>query len=421
MAKFTLPYGKSELDFTLPDDRAVDVIRPPETPAASDPIACVKQALQEPVGGLRLEDFREARRAVIAINDKTRPVPHHLLLPPLLEQLESMGLSPESITLLIATGVHPPMPPEEFLQVLPETILSRYPVFCHDGRDESSLVHLGQTQRGTPVWVNRLFYQADLRIVIGNIEPHQFQGFSGGVKSAAIGLAGPATINHNHALMTDPGSRLGEYEHNPARQDVEEIGDKIGVHFALNAILNEDKEIVQVLAGDPRRVMQVGIPLARRVCQVTASQTYSLLIASPGGHPKDINLYQAQKGLYHASLIVRPGGTLILAAACPEGTGSSSYENWVIGKKSYQEVFERFAEEGFRVGPHKAYQIARDASKLKLRFLSEMAPDFARSLLLEPISDLQQAVDEALSQLPSGERIAILPQAVKTIPEVRHE
>jgi nickel-dependent lactate racemase len=185
--------------------------------------------------------------------------------------------------------------------------------------------------------------------------------------------------------------------------------------------LNDHKEIVQVLAGQPRRVMEDGIPLARQTCQVAVPQTYSLLIVSPGGHPKDINLYQAQKGLYHASLMARPAGTLILAAACPEGAGSRSYENWVIGKKSYQEVFERFAAEGFRVGPHKAYQIARDATKVKLRFLSEMAPEFARSLLLEPISDLQEAVDEALAGLPAGERIAILPQAVKTIPEVHNE
>ena len=416
MAKFTLPYGKSELDFTLPDDRAVDVIRPPETPAASDPIACVKQALQESVGGLRLRDFREARRAVIAINDKTRPVPHHLLLPPLLEQLESMGLSPESITLLIATGVHPPMPPEEFLQVLPETILSRYPVFCHDGRDESSLVHLGQTQRGTPVWINRRFAQADLRIVVGNIEPHQFQGFSGGFKTAAIGLAGQETVNHNHAMMTDPNALPCHFEDNPPRQDIEEMGRLIGVHFALNAVVNESKQIVAVLAGDPGQVMRRGIPLARKIYQVQVQAPFDLIIVSPGGHPKDINLYQAQKALAHASPVMNEGGTVILVAACPEGTGSASYERWMEGVTSYEAVFEKFKREGFRVGPHKAYQIARDASRVRVLILAQMPGELTRRLLLNPVASLGEALLIALHDTPPGGRVGVMPAGNSTIP-----
>ena len=179
-------------------------------------------------------------------------------------------------------------------------------------------------KRGTPVWVNRRFVEADLRIVVGNIEPHQFQGFSGGVKSAAIGLAGRETVNHNHAMMTDPLAQLGRYDDNPARQDVEEIGRLIGIHVVLNAILNEKKKIMHVVAGEPAAVMEIGIPLSRKVCQVAIAAPFNLVIASPGGHPKDINVYQTQKALAHANLITRDGGMVILAAACPEGSGSAS-------------------------------------------------------------------------------------------------
>ncbi len=420
MTKYSIPYGKTELTFNLPDDRLVDVIAPPEIPATPDPLAMIAHAMDEPVGGRQLKDFRGVQHAAIAINDKTRPVPHRFLLPPLLERLEACGLKPESIHLIIATGTHPPMPPEEFGLVLPEAILKRYPVSCHDARDNSNLTWFGQTPHGTPVWVNKEFINADLRIVVGNIEPHQFQGFSGGVKSAAIGLAGAATVNHNHALMTNPESRLGEYKSNPARQDVEDIGALIGVHFALNAILNHKKEIVQAVAGEPRLVMQHGIPLARQVCQVTVPGLYDFVIASPGGHPKDINVYQSQKGLYHACLVTRPGGTVILAAACPEGSGSRSYESWMTGMETYPQVFERFEQEGFRVGPHKAFQIARDASNVKLRFLSDMSADFARALLLNPISDLQLAIDETLKNLTSDARVGLMPRASSTIPFVAH-
>jgi nickel-dependent lactate racemase len=248
---FSIPYGKTTLSFTLPDSADVTVVAPRDVPPAEDPSALVRQALDSPLGGFRFEERHSAKTAAIAINDKTRPVPHSDLLPPLLERLEQTGIPAAGITLMIATGAHPPMASEEFPQVVPADILARYPVICHDCDDRANLLHLGHTQRGTPVWINRVFYEADLRIVVGNIEPHQFQGFSGGVKSAAIGLAGRETINHNHAMMLDPMSGLGEYHANPARQDVEDIGRAIEVHMALNAVLNAGKRIVHAIAGEP--------------------------------------------------------------------------------------------------------------------------------------------------------------------------
>ncbi|MBZ0309346.1 MAG: lactate racemase domain-containing protein, partial [Anaerolineae bacterium] len=249
----------------------------------------------------------------------------------------------------------------------------------------------------------------DLKIVVGNIEPHQFMGFSGGVKSAAVGLTGKKTINHNHAMMTDPNAKLGEYDRNPARQDVEDAGAMIGIHFALNAILNPRKQIVKVVAGNPRAVMQAGIPLVRSLYQVPVAEPYEIVIASPGGSPKDINLYQAQKALAHAALITRSGGRVILVAACPEGTGSQSYEQWMTGLDSYEAVFARFAVEGFRVGPHKAYQIARDAARVRTFLLSEMRDDLVKHLLLEPIHRIEDA-------LVAGARTAIMPLANATVP-----
>jgi nickel-dependent lactate racemase len=364
--------------------------------------------------------FRGARSAAIAINDKTRPVPHEYLLPPLLRRLEMLGLAPEAIRLLIATGAHAPMPSEEYPRVVPAEILTRHPVLCHDADRRDDLVHLGTTSRGTPVWINRWFLEAELRIVVGNVEPHQFQGFSGGVKSAAIGLAGRATVNHNHAMMTNPRARLGRYADNPARQDVEEIGKLIGVHLALNAILNGQKEIVHALAGDPGTVVEAGIPLSVATSQVAVSAPFDLVIASPGGHPKDINLYQSQKALAHAGLVTCDGGTVIVAAACPEGTGCRSYEAWMEGVNSYDEAFAKFEREGFRVGPHKAFQIARDAARVQTFLVSEMAPELVRLLLLEPADSIDAALKLVWPDLPKDTRVGIMPRASSTIPYVAH-
>jgi len=416
MPTITLPYGRATLSAALPEPYRADLISLAPQPAVADPVGVVTATLDNLLGDAAWGDFAGARSVAIAINDKTRPVPHHYLLPPLLRKLESLGLPPAAIRLIIATGTHAPMPPAEFTAVLPPEILARYPVLCHDADDAANLVHLGTTGQGTPVWINRAYLEAELRLVVGNIEPHQFQGFSGGVKSAAIGLAGRATVNHNHAMMTHPAAALGRYRDNPARQDVEEIGQMIGVQLALNAILNDEKGIVRVLAGAPGAVMAAGIPLAQAICQATVNGRYDLVIASPGGHPKDINLYQAQKGLAHASLIVRDGGVVILAAACPEGTGSRGYEQWVQGMASHQAVLARFAQEGFRVGPHKAFQIARDAVRLKVLLVSEMAPASVRRLLLTPVASLQEGVNTAVAQLPPNPRIALMPKANGTIP-----
>lgn len=417
--EYQVPYGKGIKTFSLPDRIKPDLIAPIEIAGAVDALKAVSAAIDKPVGGGTLGDFAKARSVAIAINDKTRPVPNQHLLPPLLERIIALGIPTEAVTFIIATGTHVPMRADEFGQVLPPEILNRYRVISHDC-EAPDLVPLGVTERGSEVKINRIFYEADLRIVVGNIEPHQFAGFSGGVKTAAIGLCGRAGINNNHSLMMLPESRIGDYETNPLRQDMEAMGRFLDVHFALNAILNNRKEIVYALFGDPVAVMQHGIPLSRSVCQIEVPAPYDLMIVSPGGHPKDINVYQAQKAFGHATLIMREGGTVILCAACPEAGGSKHYEEWMEqGRHSYAEVFEHFKAEGFRIGPHKAYQIARDGSRIHLRWLSEMPIEFASFLLLNPITDLQAVVDEAVTELGPDARVGIMPIANATIPNLR--
>lgn len=414
--KISVPYGHSSVSAEVPDGFGVDVIELVDTPAASNPTAEVHRALAEPVGGFAWSGRGSVGSVAIAINDKTRPVPHQQILPPLIDRLAGLGIPDDAVTFYVAVGGHPPLDPAEFPAIIPPEILNRFRVVSHDSERDDNLIHLGRTTRGTPVWANRGFVEADLKIVVGTIEPHQFVGFSGGVKSAAIGLAGLATINANHTLMAHPDSQIGTYATNPARQDVEEIGELIGVDLAVNVILDSRREIVRALAGDPVTVMKAGAPLARQLCQVAVRQDYRLVISSPGGHPKDINVYQSQKAVASAARIVRSGGTIILAAACPEGAGSRHYEQWVSSKRSRQEVLDAYRAEGFRIGPHKAYQLARDTELARLIVCSDMSQELARRLLLDPADDVQQAVDTVLAGLAPGERIAVLPHAASTIP-----
>jgi nickel-dependent lactate racemase len=223
-------------------------------------------------------------------------------------------------------------------------------------------------------------------------------------------------------MMTLPGAMLGHFDDNPARQDVEEMGRMLKVDLALNAILNDHKKIVQVLAGEPTEVMRLGMPRVRELYVVEVDEPFDLVIASPGGHPKDINVYQAQKGLAHASLITRTGGEIVLAAACPEGSGSKSYEEWVSSRRSHDQVLEDFEAEGFRIGPHKAFQIAREATRFRTTWVTDMAPREAERLLLDTASSIDEAVAAVRMRHPewapggsAHPRVAIMPVANATI------
>jgi nickel-dependent lactate racemase len=167
--------------------------------------------------------------------------------------------------------------------------------------------------------------------------------------------------------------------------------------------------------------MRQGIPLVRRLNQVEVSAPFDLLVVSPGGHPKDVNVYQAQKALAHAALVARAGGTILIAAECPEGSGSPAYEDWLgqPGMTSHAAVLERFAREGYRIGPHKAFQISRDASRFTVRWHTAMTADLMARLLLAPAPDFQSAIGGALAGLAPGSRIGVLPRANATIPVLR--
>lgn len=422
MAKYHLLYGHRQQEFDLSDRYQADWIEPSYVPGAEDPIAVVREALRNPVDGQPLINYAGARTVAIAINDKTRPVPHEDLLPPLLDELKALGIPDSAIQFYIATGTHLPMSPDEFSRILPEDLVRRYQVISHHCDDRNNLVPLGTTTRGTPIWINRAYLAADLKIVVGNIEPHHFAGFSGGYKTAAIGLAGRETITQNHRMLVEPGARIAEFDKNPLRQDIDEIGDAAGIQLALNAILNSEKRIVQAVSGSPRAVMQAGIPLSRMICQVPVPSggKYDVIVASVGGAPKDINFYQSQKALTHAALLVREHGVIILAAECPEGSGSQSYEAYIDGLVTAEDVFEKFRQTGFQVGPHKAFQVARISTQAQIILVSEMAPELVRKLQMRPAENLNQAFDMAIHLLSPLEdrpiRIAILPRATNTVP-----
>ncbi|MDQ6804310.1 MAG: lactate racemase domain-containing protein, partial [Actinomycetota bacterium] len=271
----------------------------PMQPVADLPTA-VRQALDAPIGP-RLRDLPQARpgaRAVIVVTDSTRACPDRVLVPPLLDELNAGGVADADITVLIGLGMHRPSTPQEREQKLGPAVLGRVRVVDHDAEDPSALANLGVTGGVLPVPIvlNRLLVEADLLLATGIVEPHQYAGYSGGRKTAAIGAAGAATIaaTHGPRFLDHPGTRLGNLVGNPFHEAVTEIARRAGLAFILNVVCDGEQQVVAVRAGAPEPAFDALAALAARLYTVPVPHAYDMAIGGVGW-PKDTNLYQASR------------------------------------------------------------------------------------------------------------------------------
>ena len=413
---YAVKYGAGALTFALPDAANATVIEPRAVPGVADPAAAVRQALGD---ALARGTLVRPGTTAIAISDATRPVPNDTLLPPLLAQLHGKGIREEEISIIVGTGNHRAATPEELPRLVGADIARRYRVLSHVYDDPAQLVRLGETSRGTPVVINRTFAEAKTRIIVGMIDPHQFVGYTGGCKGAFIGLAGGETIAANHSMLSDSAAKLGVCSGNPVREDIDELTDFLSIDLVINVVLNTANEVVRVFAGDPHDVLAAAVPLVQDVCETAVPHAMDVVIASPGGYPKDINLYQAQKALAHACELVRPGGSVILVAECREGAGDDLYEAWMAAARTPQEVVTRFEREGFRMGAHKAFLFARSLLKARTYLVSRgIVPAQTQKLHLIPAPTIEHALAAALRDIEGRPRIGIMPRASSTIPRI---
>ena len=413
MSVLQMPYGKGYLEEEV--DFAFTKVNISEAPLPHTNEEEIKRALDNPIGK-GLEGFANARKVAIVTSDATRPVPNHLMIPPLVEKLHQLGIVDEHITIMIGTGLHRVCDQKEMEEILGKEITSRFRVMSHNAFAPEELVDLGMTSRGTPVHINREYYESDLKISLGVIDPHQFAGFSGGAKGVSIGMAGEAVVNTNHFMLTKPGASLGVMEGNPLRADIDEIGKMAGLDLIFNVVLNSKREVVQAVFGDVFEAHRVGVEAAKIALQASIKEEAGLVIASAGGYPKDIDMYQSQKALLHAALAVKPGGTVILCAECVEGIGSKLFVETMKMGDTPKKVLEEFAKLPFRVGAHKAFLWAQSLDKAKVIIISDgITEEEARILQVQKAKNLKEALEMAGKAAREG-LVYALPKAGSTIP-----
>lgn len=331
--KVPIRFGKGELQVEIPDENLMAVLRMNPLPPIGDPVGGVYEALERPIGSEPLSKIARGKSsACIVISDITRPVPNKVILPPILETLEHSGIPRERITILIATGIHRPNLGDELIELVGEEIASKYRIVNHYSQKPETHVYLGRTKRGTPVYVDKTYVEADLKILTGLIEPHLMAGFSGGRKSICPGLCSVETMKYAHGpwLLEDERSAPGILEGNPFHEEATEIAQMAGVDFILNVTLDERRRITGIFAGHLIEAFTEGVRHCERGVKVLLDEPADIVVTSSAGYPLDTTFYQAIKGAVGVMDIVKPGGTIILLAECREGIGSEPFTDLML-------------------------------------------------------------------------------------------
>jgi nickel-dependent lactate racemase len=403
--KIDLPYGHDKITIQVPSEKLIGTFVPRPLTLVGNPAQALREALAHPLSAPRLRDMAAGvRRVAIAIEDATRPVPNSSLLDAVMAELEAGGVAPQQVVVVVATGLHRPMTDEELARALGRWF-GLVAGENHNAHDPQRLMHLGTTSLGTEISLNRSFLEADLRIATGDVEYHQFCGYGGGVKCVYPGLADAAAIRANHSRMDLPGTGPGVVDGNPVRQEIEEVGRMAGVRFNVSVALDAEHRLVGVRAGDPSLSFRQACRFIDEMYAVEVPRRADLVIASPGGHPKDIDLYQSQKAMEEATRVVEPGGDVLVTARCEEGSGSELFEAWMQEACTADDIIRRIRKD-FVMGGHKAYQIAREVQRAHLHLYSEIPPGRVRSWLMTPVS--MPDIDRLIARSRS---VVVLPQA----------
>lgn len=397
--QYILKYGKGKIALSLPENANVTVVDPRHAQPLEDPLGEFSRALNSPLSCLRFEDMTPPGSIAIAVPDETRPFPTKLLLPPLLEKIFRTypDLPHERVSIVVGGGLHPRPDGAQLARILPED-LRGCRVVSHDALT-SPMRHMGVTSRGTPVEINAAYADADLKIVMGMVDIHQFVGCTGGAKGVVVGCASANMITHSHSMMTRDEAYAGNIATNPVRLDMNEAGEIAGVRVAVNVVLTSDKKIAALFVGSPVAVLEKAALMTKSLYGQRLEKPFDIVIASCGGYPKDICLYQAQKALDACRHCVSPHGKILLLAQCAQGIGDERYEKYVERFHSQEELMENFRHSEFVMGAHKAFLFARAALNHEVILHTDLSEsDLARCLLRK--GDAQTAIDAWLDGNP---------------------
>ncbi|MFT5873397.1 MAG: nickel-dependent lactate racemase [Clostridium sp.] len=411
--EFKFGFGNKTVTFNVDKDNLIGEILPNKIEIDLMNEEEVKRAMENPIGSKGLKEIAlPGKKIVIITSDITRPMPSKRVLPVVLNELAEAGARDSDITIVLALGSHRSHTDDEKKYLIGEEVYNR--IRCIDS-NPNDFKHLGFTKRGTPIDIFAEVAEADMRICLGNIEYHYFAGYSGGAKAIMPGVSTRAAIQANHSRMVESEAKTGNLDTNPVRQDLEEAIEYCPIDFIVNVVLDKNKQIIKAVAGHYIKAHREGCKFLDVANKIVIESKADIVITTPGGYPKDINMYQSQKALDNAKHAVKKGGIIILVASCVEGLGEKVFERWMLGATSTESLIEDI-QKNFELGGHKAAAIAMVLQDSKIFLVSEMEPDFVKKIFMEPFSDVQSAVDKAFKEQGKDAKVLVMPYGGSTLP-----
>jgi len=349
LKRIELEFGKDVLSFQVP--QKADILSLPPGRPLSNPAESIKYSLLNPIGTASLPELikrkkreKSAVKAVIVVSDNTRPVPYggkEGILEPILQLLQEQDV--KDIEILVATGTHHSLSENELRGFLPESVFNHSVIITnHVCTDRTSLRHIGRTARGTEVWINQHYLDANIKILTGLVEPHFMAGVSGGCKSICPGIVGEAVTYtfHGAAMMTDVHSDSLILEGNPCHEESLAVARMAGADFIVNVTINRKRRLTGVYSGELEQAHRAAVAKVVETNAIPIPQEYDLVLTHAGF--TGINHYQAAKAGVEGVKAVKPGGKLILAA--------NHTDSDPVGSENYKRILpllQEYGPEGF--------------------------------------------------------------------------
>jgi nickel-dependent lactate racemase len=420
MVDIWLPYGKSDVCARIPARTLLGSIEPKEQAGAPDAKAEIERALKEPLGSKRLSEIAQPEHKIaIVVDDFTRSTPSHIMLLPVLAELNAVGVKDENVTVIFGCGTHRAVKPDEAARLLGEEALKRVKTISHNCKAED-LVHVGKTQtHGNTVYLNRVFAEADVKVLLGDVCFHYYAGYGGGRKSVLPAVSGEETIKYNHAMLLQASAHTGTLAGNPVHEDMTEAARLAKVDFILNVVTNSKGEIVKAFAGDLEQAFNEAVKLVDEMYRIPVDNRADIVVVSPGGYPADIDLYQAYKALDNALEVVKRNGVIILVAECTEGHGNEVFYDWMMRLGELKKV-EHEIKRNFAMGGHKAYYLLKALQHHPIILVSSLPDYYATSIFkVKTARAVNDALNEALKMAGSAAKVWVMPHGTFTFPEVK--
>ena len=402
----------------IPTNSLLGIIEPNDRTGAQDPQAEIENALMNPFGKERLEEsVKPGEKVCIALKDSGAPT-NQIVVSAILNELTAVGIRDEDVTVIFAHDPLQVSPVQEETPPLGEDLSARFGSTAHDC-EASECVNVGKTSRGTDVYLNKGFAEADLKIVAGAIEPHPFAGYCGSREVVLPGISNTETIRQNFSLGLSAKARRGLLEGNPVHQDMVEAAQLVGIDFTLNIVRNSRLEIVGAFGGELSKAFEQAVKLADEIYSAPVEGRADLVFVSPGGHPFDTNLFEASKSIDTALEVAKRGKVIVLLAECLDGYGRRDFYEAMSTHRNPKDL-EKSLKKSFTVGGLMAYRLMTSLQKSKVVLVSAM-PDYyvSGTFGMKPAKTANEAFRLASDIAGRNGRVSFVPHGNLTVPSVK--